>query len=118
MLDHNQPPAMRVLSSFRPTRFAALALLAAWAGRAGAQNGTVRGVIKDTTGIVLKEAEVRVLALDQLTRSDDSGRFILTKLPRGQHELTVPKLGYSPERVTVTVNDTAYSYEIELVPQA
>src|SRR3954463_12974022 len=103
---------MRVLSGFRLTRFALAALLIAWSGRARAQDGTIRGIVKDSTGIVLKEVDISILTLHQLTRTDEKGTFTLTKLPRGEHELMVRKLGFSPEKVKVMVNDTAYSYEI------
>lgn len=105
---------MRVSNGTRLARYVVAALLVA-SGTAAAQNGTIRGIVKDSNGVALKEVDVSILALHQLTRSDENGHFTLTKLPRGDHELMVRKLGYNPDKVPVTVNDTAYSYEITLV---
>ena len=105
---------MRVSGGIRLARFVVATVLAA-SGVAGAQNGTIRGIVKDSNGVALKEADVSILALHQLTRSDENGHFTLTKLPRGEHELMVRKFGYSPDKVPVTVNDTAYFVRITLV---
>jgi hypothetical protein len=83
-----------------------------------AQDGTVRGVVADSTGAPIGDADVSIVALHQLTRTDAQGRFMFTKLPRGEHEVTVRRLGYMPEMVKVIINELAYSYNITLSRQA
>jgi hypothetical protein len=90
------------------------------AGRAGtvyAQAGTVVGTVTDSAGKPIAEADVAIVALHQLTRTDADGRFSFARIPRGTHELSVRRLGYRPEQVKVVVGDLAYSYSVTLVPQ-
>jgi hypothetical protein len=93
-----------------------LALLSPATARA--QDGTVQGVVTDSMGKPIPDADVAIVVLHQLTRSDSSGRFVFTKLPRGEHEVSVRRVGYTPETIKVAVNEMAYSYTVVLVPQA
>jgi hypothetical protein len=94
------------------------ALLAGAPAEVRAQDGTVRGVVSDTTGAPIADADISIVELHQLTRTDGQGRFIFTRLPRGEHEVTVRKLGFNPETVKIIVNDMAYSYNVSLSRQA
>ncbi len=93
---------------------AVLALLGALGPTLHAQEGTVRGTVVDSAGKPIADADVAILRLHQLTRTDREGRFIFGKLPRGEHELVVRHIGFSPESLKVAVNDLAYSYEVTL----
>lgn len=103
-------------------RFAAVVVLAALVsaigvGTAAAQDGTVRGIVTDSAGKPIVDADVAIVALHQLARTDSAGRFTFTRLPRGTHELSVRRLGYAPETLPVTVNEMAYSYAVVLAAQ-
>lgn len=92
------------------------ALLAAPSVTLG-QDGTIRGIVKDSTGKAIGDADVSIVALHQLTRTDDGGNFMFTKLPRGEHEVMVRRLGYNVETIKVQVNEMAYSYNVTMTAQ-
>ncbi len=93
---------------------ATLGFLGALGSALSAQEGTVRGTVADSLGKPIADADVAILRFHQLTRTDRDGRFTLTKLPRGEHELVVRHIGFSPESIMVAVNDLAYNYEVTL----
>jgi hypothetical protein len=68
-----------------------------------AQQGVVRGVVADSSGDPIEAADVAIVALHRLTRTDERGRFSLTGLPLDDVELSVRRLGYAPKRVRVRV---------------
>lgn len=78
-------------------------LIVGHAATARAQgSGTLRGVVLDSaTRARVSGADVSILSLRQLTQTDDSGRFTLSKLPAGQIELSVRRVGYEPQRETI-----------------
>lgn len=82
---------------------------------ARAQDGTVRGTVSDSTGKPIPDADIAIVELHQLTRTDAAGRFTFTKLPRGEHEVSIRRLGYAPDSIKVVVNDMAYAYNVTLV---
>jgi len=70
--------------------------------------GRLQGVVRGTTrgGDALVPLSYAVVSLPQrgLERfTDGSGRFLLTELPAGSHELLVRRLGYTPWRGTVRI---------------
>jgi hypothetical protein len=103
---------MRILTAVAVTA----CLLAA--APAAAQDGTVRGVVKDSAGKAIGDADVSIVELHQLTRTDDKGNFIFTRLARGEHEVMIRRLGFKPEVIKVMVNDLAFSYDVTMTPQA
>ena len=80
-----------------------LALIAGHAEAARAQGtGTLRGVVIDSaTRTAVSGAEVSATALRQFARTDDRGQFTLDKLPAGQIELSIRRVGYEPQRETI-----------------
>lgn len=80
-----------------------LALAVGHATSALAQStGTLRGVVIDSaTRAPVPGADVGVVALHQFAQTDDQGRFTLTKLPAGEVELSVRRVGYEPQRETI-----------------
>jgi iron complex outermembrane receptor protein len=88
------------------------------ASEAGAQKGTVRGLVSDSTGRPVQGADVAIVGLRKLTRTDEYGRFALRKLPRGEAELSVRHLGYTPATLMVMVTgDAVDSVRIALIAQ-
>jgi hypothetical protein len=70
---------------------------------AHAQQGSIRGTVVDSAGAPIHNADVGIVALKRLTRTDDKGRFAITKLPPGNVELSVRRLSYEPQRIQVAV---------------
>ena len=74
-----------------------------------AQARTIHGRVTDSAGVAIRDADVGIIALHRLLRTDDSGRFVIPQLPRGAHEITIRRLGYRPRRLLVdadTLRDT------------
>ena len=85
---------------------------------AAAQTGVLRGVVTDSLGTRVAGAEISIARLKRLTRSDDRGDFAFDKLPPGEVELAVRRLGYEPQVVTATVTDAVIlSFTIALTAQ-
>jgi hypothetical protein len=72
----------------------------------GAQEGTVRGTVVDSAGVPIGRADVSIIALRRLTRTDDSGRFAFPNVPHGTVELSVRRLAYNPVKVSATLSDS------------
>jgi len=80
-------------------------LVAAAAGPSLAQSGTLRGVVVDSAdGSLIEAADVLVASLHQVARSNAKGQFTLTKLPKGEVELTIRRLGYLPQQQTIVLS--------------
>ena len=62
----------------------------------GAQKVTVRGVVRDTAGRPLPDADVAIVSLHVITRTGENGQFSLRKVPVGRHDVAVRHLGYWP----------------------
>jgi hypothetical protein len=85
---------------------------------APAQQGVVRGTVVDLTGTPVRDADVSIVSIHRLTRSDSLGRFELTRLDAGTYELSVRRLGFVPQDVTVVVSDAiSYAYRVVLDAQ-
>jgi hypothetical protein len=93
----------------------AVALAVAGGRTAPAQHSVLRGVVKDSTSAPIEGADVGVVAIHRLTRTDAKGRFSIDSVRPGVVEVSVRRLGYKPQTLKVTVSaDVAYSYEITL----
>lgn len=102
----------------RSTLFATVLLLAGFVDGAIAQDGVLRGIVKDSTGAAIADADVAIVALHKLTRTDARGGFSFDRMPRGEHEVSVRRLGYQPTTVKTTVGDLVLSFEIVMPSQA
>ena len=93
----------------RPTslRFSILAslLLASAPAALGAQDGagSIRGVVSTAAGAPLFGASVRVGGTTLGAQTDAGGRFTVTRVPAGRHEVSVRAIGYRPETRAVDV---------------
>jgi len=81
-----------------------VALLALRSGSAGAQHGTLRAVIVDSTGRPVQGAEVSIFAQARRSRSDSLGRVQFDALQLGTVELSVRRLGYHANTKTALVS--------------
>ncbi len=69
-----------------------------------AQSGTVTGTVSNTaTRNLLEGARVEVPGLGLRTLTDNTGRYVLTGVPPGTHELVVSYIGLDASRSSVTV---------------
>jgi hypothetical protein len=95
-----------------------LVALVALASNAAAQStGMLSGVIRDTTGVPVLAAEVRIEGTDRRALSSDGGAFRFIGLPPGEVTLNVRRLGFSPATRNVTVlAGSEVSVDVRLTP--
>lgn len=99
--------------------FGLAGFLALASGTARAQGSSLRGVVVDTVGVAIGNADIGIAALRRLTRTDELGRFWLDKLAPGDVEVSIRRLGYEPQRVRVSIQAaTTDSLHIVLVANA
>jgi Carboxypeptidase regulatory-like domain/TonB-dependent Receptor Plug Domain len=94
----------------------AVATVAMFPGVVAAQaRGTLVGVVRDTAGSPVAEADVSIAALRLLTRTDDSGAFTLRRVQPGRATLMVRRLGFNPTTMELEVRSGAVeSLRVEL----
>jgi iron complex outermembrane recepter protein len=69
-----------------------------------ADSGVISGTISNAaTGNLLEGARVHLPQLGRTAFADETGRFVLTGLPAGTHEVVVSYIGLDPVRAEVTV---------------
>ncbi len=69
---------------------------------ANAQTGTVKGAVKDASGLPLNGASVTVEGKKIGTVTDANGNYSL-KVPPGEHTIVVSFVGQSPQRMKIVV---------------
>ena len=87
-----------------------LPLVAAWAAlfvsgvRAADAAGTVTGNVSNlATGNMLEGARVEIPALGLRALSDGTGRYVISNVPAGSHEVVATYIGLDPAKVTLLV---------------
>jgi hypothetical protein len=88
--------------------------------RAEAQErGRLYGVVRDSAGAPIQMADVGIVELRKLTKTDDVGVFRFEGLPVGTVEVSIRRLGFQPLSVTHEVAPgTADTLEVSLAPHA
>jgi hypothetical protein len=86
-------------------RVAGLVLLFATA--ASAQTGTVRGVVVDASGAPVRDADVTIPSLREMTKSGADGRFQFMQIRMGEIEISVRRLGFEPKVQKLVVSGFA-----------
>jgi hypothetical protein len=84
------------------------------AREARGQPGALRGVVADSSGAPVDAADVAIVALHRLAKTDEQGRFVLAGLPLEEVEVSVRRLGYAPRSVRVKVAGVNDSTSITL----
>ncbi len=80
--------------------------------------GAVRGTVTDPGGQPLGGVVVAVQGLGLSVATSATGRYVLPRVPAGQHVLQFQRIGYAPHQVTVDVaTDTAFTADAVLDPQ-
>lgn len=81
-----------------------LALVCTLMARAADTGGQITGTVSNTaTGNLLEGARVEIPALGLSALTDNTGRYVLTNVPTGAHELTVSYIGLDPAKAQVNV---------------
>jgi carboxypeptidase family protein/TonB-dependent receptor-like protein len=94
------------------------ALLAAVPESVYAQRNALRGTVLDTTGAPLQRVDVGVAAAKQLVQTDENGRFYVSRIPDGDVEVMVRRLGYEPQTMHMLFSaDRTDSVTVVLMPQ-
>lgn len=73
---------------------------------AGAQTAAAHGLILDSTRAPIPEVAVAVISAHQATRTDAQGRFSLAKLPAGEVEFSIRRIGFEPVTLKRTIPRT------------
>jgi len=98
---------------------AAIALIGFIAVDAAAQSGrgTIRGVVRDSTGAVVPFADVGVVNTEIRTTADANGRFRLTGVAFGQVDLRARRLGFTPSVATIVFPENSEpDIELRITP--
>ena len=99
-------PARRAGRSLARVLSSTVAAVALAAPQTRAQSGTVAGTVSDAaTGAPLPSAQVHIPGLGVGVLSNDDGRFVLSGVGAGVHELHVQLIGFASFVRTVTVAD-------------
>lgn len=72
---------------------------------AAAQGGTIRGRITDSSGVAVPMAVVTLSPGALRGRSDDDGRYSITRVPAGSYTLQVRRVGLAAPAATLTIAD-------------
>ena len=88
-----------------PSYIATLAAVTAVLPVTLSAQGTLRGVVIDSANRApVHLADIGIVALHRVARTDSLGRFTLTKLPKGEVELSVRRIGYEPQRERIMLS--------------
>jgi hypothetical protein len=101
----------------------AMALIAAAAGIASAQTGSITGTVKDPNGAVVPGASVTVAdstrGITQTVQTNDEGVFVFPQLPPGSYTVTVEKQSFKRSGktdVTLSAGDKLNAGDFQLEP--
>jgi outer membrane receptor protein involved in Fe transport len=111
----------RVTAAIRSLVFVVLCLVAAPAAWAADTGGSVKGVVRDSSGAVVVGADVALLTAQQTsvssTRTGADGRFVFENVPSGRYVLLVSFPGFAERRTAVSVGGTtAATVDVTLDP--
>lgn len=80
--------------------------------------GSVSGTVSQANGEYLDGASVAIPALDRSTAADRSGRFTISDLPAGTHEVVIRYFGFPDQRRTITVVGDPVALDVRFDPVA
>ncbi|MEO8000181.1 MAG: carboxypeptidase-like regulatory domain-containing protein, partial [Gemmatimonadaceae bacterium] len=79
---------------------------------------TLRGVIRDTKGVLVPNAMITLASLDTMVRSDERGEFRLSSLPAGTHVLQARSVGFTPASMLIDLVPDSTTAAVLLVAKA
>ena len=65
--------------------------------------GGISGSVRDSTGVAIVGAEITLQGGNLRAETDDHGQFLLAKVPAGQLQLQVRRIGFRPNTVELMV---------------
>lgn len=68
-----------------------------------AQSRNLRGIVTDTSGRPIQNAEVRIMELGRVARTDSTGAFAIPRLTARVVDLTIRRLGYEMRFMRVSM---------------
>ncbi len=68
---------------------------------------SLAGVVRDSTGAPVPDADVMIASSRALARTDSAGRFVLWKLGAGEMQVSVRRMGYVPRSFDVALHRDA-----------
>ena len=77
----------------------------------------VSGVVVDSTGSPIPQADVGIVALRRLARTDDQGRFFIGKISADTIDLSFRRIGYQPRTLRVAMAAAPESLRVVLADQ-
>lgn len=81
---------------------------------AQAQAASIRGIVKDPSGAVVKAATVELTPEGSKTTTDGEGRFSISNVAPGAHRIIVEASGFAREERTVEVADGGRDVELTI----
>jgi hypothetical protein len=103
----------------------ALAVVAALAGAASAQTGSITGTVKDANGGIVPGADVTAAnsarGISRTAVTNDQGVFVFAQIPAGSYTVTVEKSGFKRIEladVVLSAGDQINAGEFQLEPGA
>jgi iron complex outermembrane receptor protein len=100
------PLALVCIRRMLAVPIAAIGLVLALSGPflRAAEAGSISGSVSNTaTGNLLEGAKVEISGLGLSALTDNTGRYVLSNVPAGTHDLVVSYIGLDPARASVTV---------------
>lgn len=111
------PPGVRRAGRDRWFILVAVAT-AALSSTAAAQKVKVSGIVCDSAGTPIADADVSVPDAHLLTRTDRGGAFALEHVSAGRVELSIRRLGYVPQKLNLDVSPAGDTLTVHMVPRA
>jgi hypothetical protein len=68
---------------------------------ARAQQAALRGIVTDTGGFPIADADIAIAARRQSAKTNSDGRFFFTRMYSGVVEISIRRLGYEPTKARV-----------------
>jgi hypothetical protein len=68
------------------------------------ERAALLGIVRDSAGAPIHQADVGIVALHKLTRTDEDGMFRIDAVPVGVVSVSIRKLGFEPQTITHTVS--------------
>lgn len=82
------------------------------------RTGSIGGIVRDPMGIPVVGAIVTVEGSARQSRSNEEGRFAMTRVPVGIQEISIRRIGYRPTRAQVPVGaDSATMLSVTLIAE-
>ena len=81
----------------------ALGMVAGSPLRAQATAGTISGLVRDTSGLAVAGADVAVRPGVHRTRTDSTGRFVVSGLGADKYTVVARKVGFAPTSFDVSL---------------